>query len=352
MDRNKAISFIESSTFSHLLSDQEVTDISYNGREVYYFHNYMGRQKSEMLFGTQEAHDFIRQIANLTESAFSFSDPVLDISFGRYRINAVHHAIGRVGDQKVITFSIRIVSSQTRINDEDIPKAVRELFDIIIASRLSIVIAGTTGSGKTELQKYIISKMPPNERIIVIDNVNELTSVCYENDVDSNFWIIDGDTSNQIQMLVRNALRSNPDWIIIAESRGKEMMEILNASLTGHPVVTTIHAIDSSSIINRMSKMIMMNGNNINYENASTDLINAFRFFVFLKRSINKNGLVRRYISSISIGDGFNKPSIIFSSNGNVHKFEKIDKTHYQNLEISEKQTEFYKVFIKGENNG
>jgi len=351
MDKQKILLFIESSPLGRLIADKDVTDISYNGECIYYFHNFMGRQKSDIIMSQLDASNFIRQIANLTESTFSLSDPILDVSIARYRINAIHHSIGRYKDDKAITFSIRIMSLEPRIKDDDIHKAIRELFEIVLASKISIVIGGTTGSGKTELQKYIISKMPENERLIIIDNVNELTSIEYSNHVDSNFWILGKDVSEQIQILVRNSLRSNPDWIVVAESRGKEMLEILNAALTGHPVITTVHALDSSSIINRMAKMVMMNDKNIDVESVGGDLRHSFRFFVFLKRTISKNGLVRRFISSISLGDGLNNPDVIYSSDGRECKFSKINKTHYQDLEISEKQTEFYKSFIKGENN-
>jgi pilus assembly protein CpaF len=90
MDVNKTVSFFEESFLKDLLSNDKVTDISYNGQDIYYVHNDYGRVKSDITLDKATAKDFIRQIANLSEKQFSYSNPELDVSFGRYRFNALH----------------------------------------------------------------------------------------------------------------------------------------------------------------------------------------------------------------------------------------------------------------------
>ena len=116
MDKERAVSFIENSFLSTLVTNKDVTDISFNGQDIYYVSNSKGRCKSKIVIEHQVAKDFIRQVANIAEKQFSFTSPVLDTSIGRYRINATHQSIGRIMDEGVLTFSIRIASAEERIN--------------------------------------------------------------------------------------------------------------------------------------------------------------------------------------------------------------------------------------------
>lgn len=301
MDVNKAIAFLENSFLKDLLVNQNITDISYNGEYIYIVDNDFGRLKSNISISKEEAKDFIRQISNLSEKQFSFQCPQLDVSFGKYRINAVHQSICRKNNQECVCFSIRIASSTLRFKDnQDFDSDARELLQVLVNSDVSIVIGGLTGSGKTELQKYLISTMKESTRVIVIDNILELDQFVPDRDLDLNIWQVDEKReSASIQNLVRNALRSNPDWLIVAESRGKEMLEVLNSSLTGHPIITTLHAFDINSMPTRMARMVMMNDQKSDFEDIFNDISYHMRFYVYLKRKYLANGKVKRYISSI-----------------------------------------------------
>ncbi|MFA7020681.1 MAG: ATPase, T2SS/T4P/T4SS family [Bacilli bacterium] len=298
----RLIEFLQQSFLAPLLMEERITDISYNGRSIYYQHNDYGRQKSEVLVTTQEVHDFLRQIANLGEKQFSYSDPLLDMSFSRYRLNAVHYSLGRLNDNKTPTFSLRIGSFNSKISDDEsfMPSLVHQILDVLILNHQSIVIGGITGTGKTELQKYLLSRIQKNERVVVIDNIQELTYSAANNDVDLTCWQVNPHLHHaSFEELIRNALRSNPDWLVISESRGKEMIDVLNSVMTGHPVLTTIHAKSAESIVNRMVRMILMNGQDTNYEEAIEDVKEHFRYFIYLKKEVGEDGCIKRFLSSL-----------------------------------------------------
>lgn len=294
--------YVSNSFLKPLLKDELVTDISYNGKSLFYQHNEIGRQKSEISISLNEINDFLRHIANLGEKQFSFSEPLLDMSFGRFRLNAVHYSIGRLNDEKIPTFSLRIGSYVPRICNDGhfMPQTISLLLEVLIANQLSIVIGGQTGVGKTELQKYLLSLIPPNSRVVVIDNVQELTYNSANAKIDLNCWQVNSHIYQaSFQELIRNALRSNPDWLVIAESRGKEMLDVLNAVMTGHPVITTIHAQSAETIPNRMVRMILMNGHETIYSEALNDINEHFRYFVFLEKNVSSSGKISRYLSII-----------------------------------------------------
>lgn len=313
------VAFIEKSFLSELLNDPDITDISFNGNAVFYQHNDYGRQKSMMEISAEQVHDFLRHIANLGEKQFSYSNPLLDLSFGRYRLNAVHYSLGRFADSKTSTFSLRIASSQPRITLDGsfMPKEIAALLVLLINNKQSIVIGGPTGCGKTELQKYLIRLIPQESRVIVIDNVQELTYAAESSHLDITSWLVsDNIPYGSFQELIRNALRSHPDWLIVAESRGREMIEVLNAVMTGHPIITTIHAKSAESIPNRMVRMILMNGQETKYEDAREDVLEHFRYFVYLNRTIAKDGKIQRFIQTIIEIDRDNNKTLIVYDKG------------------------------------
>ena len=301
MDNYKAKTFLEEGFLSPLLSDPGVTDISYNGVDIFYLHNEYGRCKSNIELSQNDAKSFLRHISNISEQQFSYTNPILDVSFDKYRLNAVYSNIGRINNDRGFTFSIRIASSELKINDhnDSIPLKVINILKEALDKGDSIVIGGRTGTGKTELQKYLLSSLKPKTRIVVIDNVLELGLNKSFSHLDLNIWQADEKNKyTNIQSLVKNALRSNPDWLIVAESRGEEMIDVLNSVMSGHPIITTIHTYDVETMPSRMSRMVLMNEKKMDYKDVLKDIYMHIPIYIYMEREI-VDDKVKRYISKI-----------------------------------------------------
>lgn len=298
----RLLSYIETSFLSPLLKDPEVTDVSYNGVSFFYVHNEKGRLKSDINVPTEEVMNFIRQIANLSERQFSYTIPTLDVSVGKYRLNAVHSSIVRVENDKSCSFAMRISSKESRItpNSEFINDECEKFLVNCLDNEESIVIAGPTGSGKTELQKYLLSKLKKYSRVIVIDNIQELENLRQYDDLDLTSWQISPNNPNaSMDELIKNALRSNPDWLVVAEARSKEMNEVLTSVMTGHPIITTIHAKSLQAIPKRVCRMIMSADTTQKYEDILDDVYEHIKYYVFLNRKYSRDRKVHRFIESI-----------------------------------------------------
>ncbi len=351
MDKEKLLSFITNSFLKDLFIDPDITDISYNGQSIYYLHNHLGRRKSDIQVSETEIRDFIRQVANLTEKQFSYQSPKLDVSVDKYRINAVHTSIARINNEKCINFSIRIAGDKPRITKEStfLNAELNALFEVLINSHVSIVIGGITGSGKTEFQKYLISIVPNYSRLIIIDNILELDNLNLGETLDINVWQADErNEETTIQELVKNALRSNPDWLIVAESRGKEMIEVLNSAMTGHPIITTLHAFDINSMPTRIARMVMMNSKEQNFDVLMQDIFYNFRFYIYLKREIKEDGAVLRYIEEVSEFDEKGHKSFIYSFQKGIKQYFPLRKEVLEKLKFQNNKT-FIKTFVKEE---
>lgn len=313
---SRLIEYLESSFIGDLLKKENITDISFNGRYFFFMDNIKGRRKANLDIELDKVNDFLRQIANLSESQFSYSEPQMDFSISRYRINAIHSSIGRYKDDKVPTFSIRIASEKNRIQEDKhfMDKEVKKYIQNLLDTNQSIVIAGSTGTGKTELQKYLISLLKPYTRVIVIDNVQELECLREYEDLDLTSWQVNQRIyERSFESLIRNALRSNPDWLLIAESRGREMSDVLLSVMSGHPIITTLHAYNVDEVPHRISRMVQLKNENQHYEDIFKDVTSHLKNYIFLEREIDKSGKVHRYIKSIGQYDEKNqKMKIIY----------------------------------------
>lgn len=301
----KLIEFIENSFLKELLERESITDISFNGEKLFYQDNLSGRLQSDLVVTNDEVYAFLRQIANLTDQQFSIANPILDVSVGRYRISALHSSLSRKNRDKVFNFSIRLGYDKLRIKDDGsfINKRALSLLDEAINKKCSIVIAGKTGTGKTEFQKFLISRMNENTRIILIDNINEFETNYFKDNLDSQTWLVNNQKNN-FDDLIKNALRNNPDWLVVGEARGEEMKACLNSTMSGSPTITTMHARDSESIYHRIARMCMINSKNLVFEETLEDVKEHFKFLVYVKKIFDeKTKSYVRYVDSISTND-------------------------------------------------
>lgn len=307
--------YLETSFLSPLLEDPEVTDISFNGEELFFVSNSEGRQRFDITLKEEEASSFLRQLANLTEKQFSVQSPILDVSFGRYRINAVNSSLARKKNKKTYTFSIRIESGECRIKEDSSffdDKSI-SILKGLVANQESIIIGGKTSSGKTELEKWLLQKMTPNARVIVIDNVEELDMVENSN-VDLTTWMVNEQIKDaSFAGLIKNALRNNPDYIVVAEARGEEMLDALLSAMSGHPIITTIHAQDIEAMPDRIARLAMLGNQRLEKAELLDDIAHHLRYYVYVEKEIKDDGTVNRYIRQIGcLNESTGKMNLVY----------------------------------------
>lgn len=296
----RAVRFLESSFLKDILLIPGVTDVSYNGESFFYEANEEGRRKADLRQDEGDVAAFLRQIANLTERQFSYRSPILDVSFSRYRLNAVFPSLSRSHDAKTCSFSLRIGSDRDILEgDGDFFGGSKPFLLTALKEGENIVIGGPTSSGKTELEKWLLRRMEGNKRVIVIDNLEELGMVSNPN-IDLTTWLVnDSLPMATFPSLVKNALRSDPDYIVIAEARGGEMLEGILSALSGHAIITTIHAKSLLEMPERMARLAMMGDRRLSETELSDDVHRLFRYFAFLGKRQRDDGKVERRVEEI-----------------------------------------------------
>jgi pilus assembly protein CpaF len=131
-----------------------------------------------------------------------------------------------------------------------------------VATRLNVIVSGGTGSGKTTTLNALSSFIDNNERILTIEDTAELQlQQTHVGRMESRPANVEGRGAVSQRDCLRNALRMRPDRIIVGETRGEEVIDMLQAMNTGHDgSMTTIHANSARDASARLENMIAMAG--------------------------------------------------------------------------------------------
>ena len=130
------------------------------------------------------------------------------------------------------------------------------------STRLNVIVSGGTGSGKTTTLNALSSFIDDSERILTIEDTAELQlQQTHVGRMESRPPNVEGKGGVSQRDCLKNALRMRPDRIIVGETRGEEVIDMLQAMNTGHDgSMTTIHANSARDGISRLENMIAMAG--------------------------------------------------------------------------------------------
>lgn len=351
-NHEKCIEIIEQSFLKKYFSET-LTDIQYNGSDFFGQDNELGRYKLDITISNEEVFSILCQLANYALKPFSSQYPILDIAFGNYRLSAMHPSLARNNNEKVATFSIRKIQPSLKIKDNDktlCPSFVFNLLTILIKNYQSIIISGLTGSGKTELQKYLISKTNMTDRIILIEDSYEtyIKEIYPQKDITS--WIINSQNQN-LSLLIKTSLRHNPDWIIVAETRGAEAFEMIQSISTGHPIITTIHSDSASNSLHRLIKMIQKSIE-FNEKNMLQDVATYLKIGVHIRKQLRGKKIVRNItevVEYIPTSSGYKTNYLYQLNENNLPIYHPMSEELYQKIQKNKFKTTDISVFIPKE---
>ncbi len=313
----------EKDVLEKYFNDPNITDISFNGKDLYIQDNIKGRYKVEENVSTDEVEKYIKQITYQNNRQFNDEQPILDTEFPNLRINAIHKTLSPYG----MTSSWRSSVPTLRIKDYDskiAPRAVFSLLEACIKSNSNVIISGKTGSGKTELQKYLVGFIKDNQKIIIMEDTldTHLKEIYPNKDILS--WQINTKLEKPILFddLIKAGLRNNPDWIIISETRGSEAYSMLKSCLSGHNIITTIHSNNAKSNVERIIHMCKEDYN-LDQNLLGSMICDNFDIGIHLDYYIDDYG-VKRFISEVveyvSYGKDGTKINPLFTRTTNITK--------------------------------
>jgi len=242
-----------------LLVDPTVTEIMVDGPNKVYVERGGQLEDAPVQFRDEEhLLEVMRRIIEPLGRRLDESAPFVDARLpDGSRVNAVIPPISLVGPVLTIRkFAREQLTTEELIRFGSWSEDIVTFLHACVASRLNIVIAGGTGSGKTTILNRIAGMIPTDERVITVENAAELqlpATLKYVVSLESRPPNIQDQGEVTVQDLVINSLRMRPDRIIVGECRGPEVVDLLQAMNTGHDgTMFTVHANSPRDALGRL----------------------------------------------------------------------------------------------------
>lgn len=242
------------------MHDPYIEDLGCDGNNIPIFavHSEFGSVRSDVVYEEEEKlKNLVIKLAERAGKYVSYANPLLDGALpDGSRVNAsLTEDVTAHGP----TFSIRKFKDTpfSAIDMVDLGTANPELMAYMwIAEQYqqSYLICGGTATGKTSFLNSIVSFIPPEDKIVSIEDTRELR-LPHENWIPSITRSMFGsDSSSDVDMdkLLKESFRENPDYVIVGEVRGKEASVLFQGMSSGHPSIGTMHASGPNDVVKRL----------------------------------------------------------------------------------------------------
>lgn len=291
--------------FGKYLDDESINEIAYNGGNLIWTEDIIGNwvsHESELSFSA--AQSFANACAAYKNDKIERQKPILSciLSTGE-RVQIV---IPNATKENHISITIRKPSKvrytiDDYINNGSIDAKMANELKIAIENGKNIIICGETGSGKTTFMKTLIDFIPLDERIITIEDVEEIKFWDHKNFVQL-FYPSEAKSDSLVNAttLLKSCLRMKPSRILLAEVRGGETYDFLNVISSGHNgSMTSCHA---GSVKSAIDRLVMMSMQNTQAQVLGKDMLldivsNTIDYIIVFKR-LGKKRQVTEYLAN------------------------------------------------------
>ena len=252
--------FVGLNQIEALMHDYFIEDIECNGvnEPLYIVHRLFRNIRTNVVFrSVEELASFVEKLAQKTGRYISYASPLLDGSLpDGSRVNATYT---KDVTSKGPTFTIRKFTKTPwtpiqLLGLNTLSPEMLAYFWILLQYKSNLLITGGTASGKTTLLNAIAFFIPPESRVVSIEDTREL-NLPRENWLPSVVRTGVSTTGiGEVDMfsLLKNSFRQNPDYVVVGEVRGKEASVLFQGMSSGHASISTIHADSVDAVIQRL----------------------------------------------------------------------------------------------------
>src|SRR6266436_1634708 len=291
-----------------LLWDDEITDILVNGPSQVYVERGGKLYLTDVSFqDDQHLMLIIDRIVSQVGRRVDEASPMVDARLpDGSRINAIIPPLALDGPSLSIRrFGRKRYNIEDLVEKKTLVPEIVEFLRTIVKARLNVLVCGGTGSGKTTMLNCLSLFIPPDERIVTIEDSAELMlqqpHVVRLETRPSN---LEGKGEVTQRDLVKNCLRMRPDRIVVGEVRGAEVFDMLQAMSTGHDgSIATIHANSPRECLGRLEMMMLLSGVSIPQRAMRQQIASAINIIVHVSRLSDGSRKVMK-ISEISGMEG------------------------------------------------
>jgi pilus assembly protein CpaF len=272
-----------------LLADPTISDILVNDKNHVFIERGGILSKVDTAF-RDDRHllQIIDRIVSRVGRRVDESSPMVDARLpDGSRVNAIIPPLALDGPSMSIRrFGTGPLASDQLVKLKSISPEMMEMLTAAVRARISILISGGTGAGKTTFLNILSQYIPKTERIVTIEDAAELR-LGLDNIVrlETRPPNVEGQGAVRQRQLLINSLRMRPDRIIIGEVRGEEAFDMLQAMNTGHEgSMTTVHANTPRDALSRLESMVAMSNLNLPEKSVRQQMVSAISIVVQVSR--------------------------------------------------------------------
>jgi pilus assembly protein CpaF len=272
-----------------LLADSTISDILVNDKNhVFIERGGMLRKVDTAFRDDRHLLQIIDRIVSRVGRRVDESSPMVDARLpDGSRVNAIIPPLALDGPALSIRrFGTGPLAANQLVDLKSISPEMMEVLTAAVRARISILISGGTGAGKTTFLNILSQYIPKTERIVTIEDAAELR-LALDNIVrlETRPPNVEGTGAVRQRQLLINSLRMRPDRIIIGEVRGEEAFDMLQAMNTGHEgSMTTIHANTPRDALTRLESMVAMSNLNLPEKSVRQQIVSALSIVVQVSR--------------------------------------------------------------------
>jgi len=272
-----------------LLKDHSISDILVNKKDLVYIERRGVLEKVNIRF-RDDAHlmQIIDRIVARVGRRVDESSPMVDARLmDGSRVNAIIPPLALDGPSLSIRrFGAAPLTAAQLLETKSISPEMLEVLQAAVRARISILVSGGTGAGKTTFLNMLSKFIPESERLVTIEDAAEL-QLQQENVVrlETRPPNVEGKGAVRQRQLLINCLRMRPDRIIVGEVRSDEAFDMLQAMNTGHEgSMTTIHANTCRDALSRLESMVAMSNLNLPDKAVRQQIASAIGIVVQISR--------------------------------------------------------------------
>ncbi|WP_437192584.1 CpaF family protein [Planctomicrobium sp. SH527] len=318
-----------------LMDDPAVSDVLVNGSSSVFIERNGVLERTDVRFADDEhLLHFIQRLVGQAGRRIDEVSPMVDAKLADgSRLHAVIPPLALRGPTLSIRrFKTQIVQIEDMVGMGTLAPEMADFLIQCVRSRMNILLSGGTGAGKTTMLNNLSRFIPSSERVVTIEETAELQ--LQQADVvglETRLPNVEGKGLVTPRDLLRNTLRMRPDRIIVGESRGGEVLDMLQAMNTGHDgSMSTVHANDTHDALHRLELMVALSGAELPTSIARQYIASAIQVFVHIARLSSGERKVMRISELTGVVNGeFQLEDVFVYRMAGVEKSGKIIGSFY-----------------------
>lgn len=273
-----------------IMKNDDITEVMVNGPNDIFIEKNGKLEKLNQFFESERRlEDIIQRIVGLAGREVNQANPIVDTRLpDGSRVNVVLPPVSLVGPVVTIRkFSKTPMTVDQLIRYGSITKEIAGVLEMLVKAKYNIFISGGTGSGKTTFLNALSNYIPPDERIITIEDSAELQITHIENlvSLETRNANASGQGSITIRDLIKSSLRMRPERIVVGEVRGGEALDMLQAMNTGHDgSLSTGHANSVRDMLSRLETMVLQGADGLPLYAIRQQIASSIDIIVHLSR--------------------------------------------------------------------